>query len=179
LPVFIALGDRQQYSVELITITRPWIRMRTLMPALLVLSLLTTHGWAGDSMIDRRLRDAITAMSQNPVPGTPLPIDRGVRLLLNEGAMQEQADAMAKVFAETFDLVGVPQAVEEIAVRSYGTRSEVAYFVIPCQRGAAFIRIVSVKRGDNQRIVSNVIVSTRPEVVLPPGLLEPEPSARR
>lgn len=153
--------------------------MRTLMLALLLLTTLATHGWAGDSMIDRRLREAITAMSQNPVPGTPLPIDRGVRLLLNEGAMQEQSDAMAKIFAETFDLVGMPQAVEEIAVRTYGSRSEIAYFVIPCQRGAAFIRIVSVKRGDNQRIVSSVTVSSRPEVVLPPGLLEPEPTTRR
>jgi hypothetical protein len=151
--------------------------MRTLVLALLILT--TAPSWAGDSMIDRRLREAIMAMAQNPVPGTPLPIDRGVRLLLSDGAMAEQADAMAKLFAETFDLVGAPQAVEEVAVRAYGTRTEIAYFVIPCQRGAAFIRIVSVKRGDNQRIVSSAVVSSRPEAVFPPGLLEPEPAVRR
>lgn len=166
-------------TMEHATVTRPWSCMRTSIFALLILTTLSTTSWAGDSMIDRRLRDAIMAMAQNPVPGTPLPIDRGVRLLLNEGAMQEQADAMAKVFAETFDLVGIPQAVEEVAVRAYGTRTEVAYFVIPCQRGAAFIRIVSVKRGDNQRIVSSVSVSSRPEAVFPPGLMEPEPATRR
>ena len=89
--------------------------------------------------------------------------------------MENQFENVMKAFGEAFTLVGNPQAVEEVAVRTYGTRSEIAYFVVPCQRGAAFLRIVSVKRGDNQRIVSSVAVAIVPEVVFPPGLLEPEP----
>lgn len=150
--------------------------MRTL--ALLLLTLTTTI-WAGDSMIDRRLRDAITAMASNQVPGTPASLERGARLLVADGAMEEQLAAVAKSFGDVFTIVGTPQAVEEVGVRLYGSRSEIAYFVVPCQRGAAFIRIVSVKRGDNQRIVSSVAVATQPEGVFPPALLESELQQRR
>jgi hypothetical protein len=97
-----------------------------------------------------------------------------VRLLVTDGAMEDQFEEVMKAFGEAFTLLGTPQAVEEVAVRSYGTRSEVAYFVIPCQRGVAFVRITSLKRGDNQRIVSSLTVGVRPEAVFPPGLLEPE-----
>ncbi len=146
--------------------------MRTL--ALILLSL-SVACWAGDSMIDRRLREAITAMASNQVPGTPEPLERGARLLVADGAMEDQLAAVMKAFGDAFTVVGNPQAVEEVAVRLYGSRSEIAYFVVPCQRGAAFVRVVSVKRGDNQRIVSNVLVATVPEMVFPAGLLEPEP----
>ncbi|MBA3697237.1 MAG: hypothetical protein H0W78_00015 [Planctomycetes bacterium] len=129
---------------------------------------------AGDSMIDRRLREAVMAMAANQVPGAPSPLERGVRLLVTDGAMEDQFDAVMKAFGAAFTLLGTPQAVEEVAVRSYGTRSELAYFVIPCQRGVAFVRIASLKRGDNQRIVSSLTVGVRPEAVFPPALLEPE-----
>lgn len=146
--------------------------MRTV--ALFLLSLFMTC-WAGDSMIDRRVREAITAMASNQVPGAPAPLERGVRLLVTDGAMEDQFEGVIKAFGEAFAVVGTPLAVEEVAVRLYGTRSEIAYFVVPCQRGAAFLRVVSVKRGDNQRIVSSIAVAIVPEVVFPPGLLEPEP----
>ena len=149
--------------------------MRTI--ALFLLGLAVTC-WAGDSMIDRRLREAITAMSLNQVPGAPSPLERGVRLLVTDGAMEDQFELVMKSFAGAFAVVGTPQAVEEVAVRAYGSRSEIAYFVVPCQRGAAFVRVVSVKRGDNQRIVSSVAIAVVPEVVFPPGLLEPEPPRR-
>lgn len=149
--------------------------MRTLV---LLLLTITTATWAGDSMIDRRLREAITAMASNQVPGTPASLERGARLLVADGALEDQVAVVAKTFGEAFAVVGTPQAVEEVAVRLYGSRSEVAYFVVPCQRGAAFIRIVSVKRGDNQRIVSSVAISLQPEVVFPPALLEPEQQRR-
>ena len=63
------------------TLSPTWTlrHMRTL--ALILLSLSATC-WAGDSMIDRRLREAITAMASNQVPGAPAPLERGVRLLL-------------------------------------------------------------------------------------------------
>ena len=93
--------------------------------------------------------------------------------------MEEQLAGVAKAFGDVFTVVGTPQAVEEVGVRIYGSRSEVAYFVVPCQRGAAFIRIVSVKRGDNQRIVSSVAVATQPEGIFPSALLEPEAQQRR
>lgn len=129
--------------------------------------------WSADSMIDRRLRDAVMAMAANKVPGAPPPLERGTRLLVTDGAMEDQFEEVMKAFGEAFTLLGTPQAVEEVAVRSYGTRSEIAYFVIPCQRGVAFVRVTSLKRGDNQRIVSSVGVGVRPEVIFPPGLLEP------
>jgi hypothetical protein len=150
--------------------------MRTLVLLLLTVS---TMIWAGDSMIDRRLREAVTAMASNQVPGTPASLERGARLLVADGAMEDQLAGVAKAFGDVFAVVGTPQAVEEVGVRLYGSRSEVAYFVVPCQRGAAFIRIVSVKRGDNQRIVSSVAVAAQPETVFPPALLEPEPQQRR
>ena len=146
---------------------------------LLILVTTATHGWASDSMIDRRLREAIMAMGENPVPNTPSPIDRGVRLLLTDGAMESEAEVVAKAFSDTFALVGRPQQSEEVAVRLYGSRTEIAYFVIPCVRGSAFVRVVSLKRGDNQRVVSSVAVSARPELVYPSDLLLPEQSQRR
>src|SRR3954466_11364138 len=100
--------------------------MRTL---ILLLCSTALACWAGDSMIDRRLREAVTAMASNPVPGAPTPLERGARLLLAEGAMEDQAVAVMKAFGEAFALLGNPQAVEEVGVRAYGTRSEVAYFV--------------------------------------------------
>jgi hypothetical protein len=147
--------------------------MRTLFLLLLTIS----FTYAADSMIDRRLRESVMAMAANQVPGAPSPLERGVRLLVTDGAMEERFEEVMKSFGETFTLLGTPQAVEEVAVRTYGARSEIAYFVIPCQRGVAFVRIVSLKRGDNQRIVSSVAVGTRPEAMFPVGLLEPE--ARR
>ena len=131
--------------------------MRTLILILLTISLTC----AADSMIDRRLREAVMAMAANQVPGAPSPLERGVRLLVTDGAMEDQFEEVMKAFGE-------------VAVRLYGTRSEIAYFVIPCQRGAAFVRVVSLKRGDNQRIVSSLAVGVRPEGVFPPALLEPE-----
>ena len=145
--------------------------MRTLLLALLVCSCALP---AADSMIDRRLREAVMAMAANQVPGAPSPLERGVRLLITDGAMEDRFEEVMAAFGDAFTLLGTPQAVEEVAVRTYGNRSEVAYFVIPCQRGSAFVRVVSLKRGDNQRIVSSVGVGVRPEVVFPPGLLEPE-----
>jgi hypothetical protein len=144
--------------------------MRTLILLLLTIS----FTYAGDSMIDRRLREAVMAMAANQVPGAPSPLERGVRLLVTDGALEDQFEEVMKSFGEAFTLLGTPQAVEEVAARLYGTRSEVAYFVIPCQRGVAFVRITSLKRGDNQRIVSNLTVAMRPEAVFPPGLLEPD-----
>lgn len=148
--------------------------MRTLILLLLTIS----FTFAADSLIDRRLREAVMAMAANQVPGAPSPLERGTRLLVTDGAMEDQFDQVMKAFGDAFTLLGTPQAVEEVAVRPYGTRSEIAYFVIPCQRGVAFVRITSLKRGDNQRIVSSVAVGVRPEVVFPPGLLEPEASRR-
>lgn len=148
------------------------------MRTLLLLLTLTTLG-AADSMIDRRLREAVTAMAANNVPGAPSSLERGVRLLVADGAMEERVEELMKAFDEAFTLLGTPQAVEEIAVRSYGTRSEIAYFVIPCQRGSAFVRVVSLKRGDNQRVVSSLGVAVRPELVFPPALLEPDTTPRR
>ena len=146
---------------------------------LLLLLSATTLSWGGDSMIDRRLREAVLAMAENPVPNTPSPIDRGVRMLLAEGAMEGEADAVVKAFSETFALVGRPQMSEEVAVRAYGSRSEIAYFVLPCVRGPAFVRVVSLKRGDNQRVVGSIVVSSRPELVFPPDLLVPDVTPRR
>lgn len=146
-------------------------RMRTITLLLLLLPCCLS---AADSMIDRRLRDAVMAMAANRVPGAPPPLERGARLLVADGAMEDRIDEVMNAFGAAFTLLGTPQAVEEVAVRLYGTRSEIAYFVIPCQRGAAFVRVVSLKRGDNQRIVSSVAVDVRPEGILPPGLLEPE-----
>ena len=148
--------------------------MRTLILILVSIS----FAIAGDSLIDRRLREAVMAMAANQVPGAPTSLERGTRLLVTDGAMEDQFDEVMKSFGAAFTLLGTPQAVEEVAVRPYGTRSEIAYFVIPCQRGAAFVRIVSLKRGDNQRLVRSVAVDVRPETVFPPGLLEPE-AARR
>jgi hypothetical protein len=145
--------------------------------ALLLLSVAVSL--AADSMIDRRLREAVTAMGANQVPGAPSPLERGVRLLVADGAMEEQIPDVMQAFGDAFTLLGTPQAVEEVAVRLYGTRSEIAYFVIPCQRGSAFVRVVSLKRGDNQRVVSSVGVAVRPELVFPPALLEPDASPRR
>jgi hypothetical protein len=150
--------------------------MRTL---LLLLSLTITALSAADSMIDRRLREAVTAMAANSIPGAPSSLERGLRLLVADGAMEDQFQEVMKAFGEAFTVLGTPQAVEEVAVRSYGTRSEIAYFVIPCQRGSAFVRVVSLKRGDNQRIVSSLGVAVRPELVFPPALLEPDPTPRR
>jgi hypothetical protein len=144
--------------------------MRTVILLLLTLSCT----FAADSLIDRRLREAVMAMAANPVPGAPSPLERGVRLLVTDGAMEEQFEEVMKAFGDAFTLLGTPQVVEEVAVRSYATRSEIAYFVIPCQRGVAFVRVVSLKRGDNQRIVSSLGVGVRPELIFPPGLLEPE-----
>ena len=144
--------------------------MRTLILLLLTISCTYT----ADSMIDRRLREAVMAMAANQVPGAPSPLERGVRLLVTDGAMEDQFEEVMKAFGDAFTLLGTPQAVEEVAVRLYGTRSEVAYFVIPCQRGVAFVRVVSLKRGDNQRIVSSLGVGVRPEGIFPTGLLEPE-----
>lgn len=135
--------------------------------------------FTADSMIDRRLREAVMAMAANSVPGAPTALERGVRLLVNEGALQEQVEDVMKSFGDAFTLLGTPQAVEEVAVRLYGTRSEIAYFVIPCQRGSAFVRVTSLKRGDNQRVVSSLSVAVRPELVFPPALLEPENTPRR
>jgi hypothetical protein len=148
------------------------------MRTIILLLTLSTAGWSGDSLIDRRLRDAITAMASNPVPGAPSSLERGVRLLVADGALEDHVEQVMKDFNEAFAMMGRPQAVEEIGVRPYGNRSEVAYFIVPCERGAVFLRVVAVKRGDNQRIVSSMSVSTRPELVLPPGLLEPEPIRR-
>jgi hypothetical protein len=147
--------------------------MRTI--ALLLLSCTFTT-WAADSMIDRRLRDAITAMASNQVPGAPSPLERGARLLLAEGAQEDQVQPVMKRFEEAFAKVGAPQLVEEVATRLYGSRSEVAYYVLPCQRGAVFLRLVSVKRADNQRVVGELAVATSPEAIFPPGLLEPDPN---
>jgi hypothetical protein len=130
-------------------------------------------------MIDRRLREAVTAMAANNVPGAPSSLERGVRLLVTDGAMEGQIEEVMKAFGDAFTLLGTPQTVEEIAVRTYGTRSEVAYFVIPCQRGSAFVRVTSLKRGDNQRVVSSLGVAVRPELVFPPALLEPETTGQR
>jgi hypothetical protein len=149
------------------------------LPILLLLLSAVTLSWGGDSMIDRRLREAVQAMAENPVPNTPSPVDRGVRLLLAEGAMEGEADAVVKAFSDTFALVGRPQLSEEVAVRAYGSRCEIAYFVLPCVRGPAFVRVVSLKRGDNQRVVGGIMVSTRPELVFPPDLLAPEQILRR
>jgi len=146
--------------------------MRTI--ALFLLSLSLTC-WAGDSMIDRRLREAITAMASNQVPGAPSPLERGVRLLVIDGAMEDHSEFVMKQFEAVFTQVGAPQGVEEVAVRAYGSRTEAAFFVVPCQRGAAFIRIVSLKRGDNQRIVGALAIDTSPWPLFPPSLLEPEP----
>jgi hypothetical protein len=151
--------------------------MRAMIPLLLA-SVATTASWAGDSMIDRRLRESVSIMGENPVPNTPNPVERGVKQLLTDGAMEGQEAEVAKAFAEAFALLGRPQAVEEIATRLYGSRSEIAYFVIPCVRGAAFVRVTSVKRGDNQRVVGSLTVAVRPELVLPPDLLAPDPNAR-
>ena len=151
--------------------------MRAIIP--LLLASVTTVTWAGDSMIDRRLRESVSIMGENPVPNTPSPIERGVKQLLTDGAMEGQEAEVAKAFAETFALLGKPQAVEEIATRLYGSRSEIAYFVIPCVRGSAYVRVTSLKRGDNQRVVGSLTVAVRPEVVLPPDLLVPDPNSRQ
>ncbi len=151
--------------------------MRAMIPFLI--ASVTTVTWAGDSMIDRRLRESVSIMGENQVPNTPTSITRGVRQLLADGAMEGQEADVAKAFAEAFDLLGRPQAVEEIATRLYGSRSEIAYFVIPCVRGSAFVRVTSLKRGDNQRVVSSLTIAVRPEVVLPPDLLVPDPNSRQ
>ncbi len=149
------------------------------MRSIFLLFLTVCASVAADSLIDRRLREAVMAMAANRVPGAPPPLERGVRLLVADGAMENNLAELMQAFGDTFTVMGTPQAVEEIAVRSYGTRSEIAYFVIPCLRGAAFVRVVSLKRGDNQRVVSSLAVAPRPEMVFPPGLLEPDNTPRR
>ena len=152
--------------------------MRAMIPLLLA-SVSLSAAWAGDSMIDRRLRESVSIMGENAVPNTPSPIERGVRQLLVDGAMEGQEAEVAKAFAEAFALLGRPQAVEEIATRLYGSRSEIAYFVIPCVRGPAFVRVTSLKRGENQRVIGSLTIAVRPEVVLPPDLLSPDQSQRQ
>ena len=130
---------------------------------------------AADSFIERRLHDAVTVMQEPPTPGVKDgPVERGTRMLLADGALEPQAPAFAALFASQFDVLGRPTGLTELGVRRFGARAEVAYFIIPCARGVAFVRVVALKAGDNARVVSDLAVSQHPSEVLPPDLLTPE-----
>ena len=130
---------------------------------------------AADSFIERRLHDAVTVMQEPPTPGVKDgPLERGTRMLLADGALEAQVPAYAAMLAGQFEVLGRPTGVTELGVRRFGARAEVAYFIIPCARGVAFVRVVALKAGDNNRVVSELVVSQHPSEVLPPDLLTPE-----
>ncbi len=130
---------------------------------------------AADSFIERRLHDAVTVMQEPPTPGVKDgPVERGTRMLLEGGALEPQVPAFAALLAGQFDVLGRPTGLAELGVRRFGARAEVAYFIIPCARGVAFVRVVALKAGDNNRVVSDLAVSQHPSEVLPPDLLTPE-----
>jgi hypothetical protein len=130
---------------------------------------------AADSFIERRLHDAVTVMQEPPTPGVKDgPLERGTRMLLADGALEAQVPGYAALFAAQFELLGRPTGVTELGVRRFGARAEVAYFIIPCARGVAFVRVVALKAGDNNRVVSELVVSPHPSEVLPPDLITPE-----
>ncbi len=148
-------------------------RQRLVILVALVLGSTPLH--AADSFIERRLRDAVTVMQEPPTPGVKDgPVERGTRLLLADGALEPQVAAFAALLAGQFDVLGRPTGLTELGVRRFGARAEVAYFIIPCARGAAFVRVVALKAGDNTRVVSDLAVSQHPSEVLPPDLLTPE-----
>jgi hypothetical protein len=143
--------------------------------AVLIVLLAASALSANDSQIDRRVRDAVTAMQEPATPGVGgSPVERATAALLADGGLEGHAAEIAQQFEQLFAALGRPNGYAEAGVRRYGQRAEIAYFVITCAKGVGFLRVVSVKGVDNSRVVGGILVGAHPEGIFPPALLDPE-----
>jgi hypothetical protein len=146
--------------------------MRTII-CLLVLTLSVIVP-AAESQIDKRLRDCVTALGAAGEPGATAPVvDGAVKAMLEGGALEGRPGDAIRAFGELIELMGRPDGLVEVAVRRYG-RAEIAYFVVTCAKGVGYVRVESLKRADNSKMVSGLLIKPGPDGVFPPGLLEPE-----
>jgi hypothetical protein len=134
---------------------------------------------AAESQIDKRLRDCVTALGVTGEPGATAPVVEGaVKTLLEGGALEARPGDAIRAWAELIEILGRPDGLVEVAIRRYG-RAEIAYFVVTCAKGVGYVRVESLKRADNSKVVSGLLIKPGPDGVFPAGLLEPESAATK